>query len=147
MYLEDEEHVGYQIKILDRLFRREIENSMRGLQIEGMTCMNGWILGYLAHNGEKSIYQKDLESQFQVGRSSMSTTLKLMEEKGYIIRQPVPGDARLKRVLVTEKGRSFVHGVELNRHRMEEKITRGLTEEELKEFFRIVRKMCANLSE
>ncbi len=147
MYLKEEEYVGYQIKILDRLFHREIENSMRGLQIEGMTCMNGWILGYLAKHGEKSIFQKDLEQQFQVGRSSMSTTLKLMEEKGYIIRQPVPGDARLKRVLLTEKGRSFVHDVELNRHSIEEKITRGISEEELKEFFRVARKMCANLSE
>lgn len=140
------EYVGYHVKILDRLFRKEIENFIRSKGFEGMTCVNGWILGYLARNEDKRIFQKDLEQEFRVGRSSMSVTLKIMEEKCYIVRQSVPGDARLKQVILTEKGRSFLQEVEESRRRSEEKVTRGLSDKELAQFFSTIRKMCENLS-
>lgn len=141
-----ENHVGYQLKALDHMFRRHMQAMMRQNGFEDMSLMNGWIIEYLAYNEGKDIFQKDIEKNFKVGKSSIAGTLKMMEEKGYILRQAVEGDARLKRVCLTDKGKTYVHKMELGREYMEKKVCEGLTEEEMSLFFKITRKMQDNLS-
>lgn len=143
----DEEHVGYQLKALDHMFRRHMQAMMRQNGFEDMSMMNGWIIEYLAKNEGKEIFQKDIERTFKVGKSSIAGTLKMMEEKGYIIRSAVAGDARLKRVCLTDKGRTYIHEMQQGREYMEKKVCHGLTEEEITLFFRIVKKMQDNLSD
>lgn len=141
-----ENHVGYQLKALDHMFRRHMQAMMRQNGFEDMSLMNGWIIEYLAYNEGKDTFQKDIEKNFKVGKSSIAGTLKMMEEKGYILRQAVEGDARLKRVCLTDKGKTYVHKMELGREYMEKKVCEGLTEEEMSLFFKITRKMQDNLS-
>ena len=141
-----ENHVGYQLKALDHMFRRHMQAMMRQNGFEDMSLMNGWIIEYLAYNEGKDTFQKDIEKNFKVGKSSIAGTLKMMEEKGYILRQAVEGDARLKRVCLTDKGKTYVHKMELGREYMEKKVCEGLTEEEISLFFKITRKMQDNLS-
>lgn len=140
-----EDHVGYQLKALDHLFRRTMQAMMRQNGFEDMSMMNGWIIEYLAKNEGKDIFQKDIERTFKVGKSSIAGTLKTMEEKGYIVRQAVAGDARLKRVCLTDKGRTYTHKMEQGREEMERKVCEGLTKEEISLFFRIIKKMQDNL--
>ena len=140
-----EDHVGYQLKALDHLFRRKMQAMMRQNGFEDMSMMNGWIIEYLARNEGKDIFQKDIEKNFKVGKSSIAGTLKTMEEKGYIIRQAVAGDARLKRVCLTDKGRTYTHKMEQGREEMEQKVCKGLTKGELDLFFQIIKKMQDNL--
>ena len=141
-----ENHVGYQLKALDHMFRRHMQAMMRQNGFEDMSLMNGWIIEYLAYNEGKDTFQKDIEKNFKVGKSSIAGTLKMMEEKGYILRQAVEGDARLKRVCLTDKGKTYVHKMELGREYMEKKVCEGLTEEEMSLFFKITRKIQDNLS-
>lgn len=138
-------HVGYQLKALDHLFRRHMQAMMRQNGFADMPLMNGWIIEYLSYNEGKDVFQKDIEKSFKVGKSSIAGTLKMMEEKGYILRQTVEGDARLKRVCLTEKGRACVHKMETGREYMEQKVCEGLTKEEIALFFSIIRKMQDNL--
>lgn len=142
-----ENRIGYQIKALDHLLRRQIEAFIRENGFDGMTMINGFIIGYLAENEGTDIFQKDIEKQFKVGKSSLAGTLKTMEEKGYIIRQPVPGDTRLKRVCLTDKARTYIQKIDQGHIQMEEKLCQGLTDEEIQTFLQIVRKMQDNLSE
>ena len=60
--------------------------------------MHGRILGYLYWSRPKDVYQKDIEEHFNITRSSVAGIVKLMEQKGYILRQSVQGDARLKKL-------------------------------------------------
>lgn len=143
----DEEHVGYQLKALEHLFRRHMQATMRRNGFDDMSMMNGWIIEYLEKNEDKEIFQKDIEKTFKVGKSSIAGTLKMMEEKGYIMRTAVAGDARLKRVCLTDKGRTYTHKMEQGKEYMEQKVCEGLTKEEIALFFRIVKKMQDNLSD
>lgn len=59
-------------------------------------------LEYLANNSNNNIFQKDIEKQFNIGKSSVAGTLKVTEEMGVIVRQSVEGDARLKRVCLAD---------------------------------------------
>ncbi len=144
--VEEEKRIGYQLKVLDHMFRRYMEANIRKNGFEGMSVINVWIIDYLAHNEEQDIFQKDIEKIFKTGKSSMAGTLKMMEEKGIIKRLAVAGDARLKRVCLTEQGKLYACKMEQERDFMEKKVSEGITEEEMKLFFRIVRKMQDNLS-
>ncbi|MGN0152957.1 MAG: MarR family winged helix-turn-helix transcriptional regulator [Lachnospiraceae bacterium] len=144
---EEAGRVGYQLKALDHMFRRDMEASIRKNGFEGMSAINAWIIDYLARNEDKAIYQKDIERNFKIGKSSMAGTLKMMEEKEFIVRMSVKGDARLKRVCLTDKGRECARKMEQGRDNMEQKVCKGLTEEELTLFFRVIKKMQDNLAE
>ena len=52
---------------------------------------------------EKDIFQKDLEKEFDLKRSSVSLLLNNMEKSDLIQRVPVAEDARLKKIILTEK--------------------------------------------
>ena len=66
--------------------------------------MHGWIIRYLYENREQDIFQKDIEQRFAVGRSTVTNLIQLMEKKGFVKRESVKQDARLKKVILTEKG-------------------------------------------
>lgn len=144
---EEEERIGYQLKVLDRMFKKAMEAGMRQIGYDNMTMMNGWIIGYLIRHENDTIYQKDLEKNFKVGKSSLSSTLKIMEEKGYIERKSVPGNARVKQVVLTEKAREYHRNMEQGRLELEEQVTRGLSEEEIELFRQVVQKMQSNVAE
>ena len=47
-----------------------------------ITRKNGWIIGdYLASNRDKDIFQKDIEYNFSIRRSTVSGILQLMEKR------------------------------------------------------------------
>lgn len=65
-----------------------------------LTGMRGMVLGFLMQETEsgKQIYQRDLEARFHTNRSSITTMLQGMEQSGFITREVVAKDARLKHV-------------------------------------------------
>ena len=88
-----ERFLGRQIKVLNHAFGRRLreESSARGL--DELTIMHGRILGYLKYNQDRDVFQKDIEEAFNITRSSVTGVVKLMEQKGYIRRESVAGDA------------------------------------------------------
>ena len=82
---------------------REFESSIAEQYPAGISHINVQILSYLkAHEGE-NIFQKDIEEVFSIRRSTVSKIVRLMEEKGLLLRVPVAHDARLKCLKLTEK--------------------------------------------
>ena len=141
-------YVGIELSkvnnIMKRNFRKfaEIDDSN-----DELTGKNGWIIGYIAENKDKEIFQKDIENQFVIRRSTVSGILKLMEKKGYIIREGVSYDARLKKLTLTEKSWDFVSKTMEKVDENEEKLRNGLSVEELDSFFRTLEKIKQNLEQ
>lgn len=52
--------------------------------------------------------QRDLAQLLHVSPAAVATSLKSLEKKGYIRREPEPGDARRNRVTLTDKGQRAV---------------------------------------
>lgn len=139
--------VGKEVHSLDNLIGRYIELAAgkSESQFEGITGNNGRILCYIARNEGCDIYQKDVEKEFCITRSTASKVLTLMEEKGLVERCRVPQDARLKKLVLTEASKSFVNMMNGNMNRVEYALTEGLTEEEIKTFIAIAEKMKNNI--
>ena len=138
-------HIGREVKRLDN----EIHSMMLASRAEtgnaDITMMHNWVIGYLYRNREKDIFQKDVEAEFSIARSTATGVLQLMEKKGYLYRESVPGDARLKRLVLTENGiachEQHVQWIE----NIESTMREGLSEEDVQNFFRVIRKMRENL--
>lgn len=121
--------------------KRYIDNSTAMKYAEKYTGNNIWILGFLIRNQGHDVFQKDLEEFFSVRRSTVSKAIKLMVQKGLIIRESVDYDARLKKLILTEKAMEINEVIEKQLKDMGEKFTSNLTDEEIEEFSRILEKI------
>ena len=142
-----ENDIGFQLHNLSNLLKRYFERSFASLHMDDNVSRNNlWILGYLAHNSHKDIFQKDIENTFCVRRSTVSKVLRLMEEKGFIRRIDVDYDARLKKIVLTDSGKA-VHDMMLHERNVAEQILRqSVTSEELEIFFNVMEKFKSNIN-
>ena len=99
--------IGMEVKALSNLFKRQLDR--RGeLPPDAPTGVQGMIIHYLYDHQEKQdIFQRDLEIIFSMRRPTASGILRLIEENGLILREPVEHDARLKRLILTPKALHF----------------------------------------
>ena len=140
------EGIGLELWSLNNLIRRYFESCSHKKEIERITGNNGWIIGYLADHADQEIYQKDIEDYFTITRSTASKGLSLMEQKGLIQRQSVTQDARLKKIVLTEKARQISKIMQEDGETMERTLTRGFTEEEKIQLFSYLKRMKDNIS-
>ncbi|MBQ3489355.1 MAG: MarR family transcriptional regulator [Clostridia bacterium] len=137
--------IGAQIKSLSHLIMREIGNCICGKYPDEATGNNMFIIGYLAHHKNRDIFQKDLEEFFSVRRSTMSNIILRMEQKGFLLREPVLYDRRLKKLVLTEKGEKLHTMMESVVFQTEEKLTLGFSAEEKATLSQLLEKLRQNL--
>ena len=84
--------IGNDIRILSHQIHRWIENSPNKKKIDSVTGANAWIIGYISDKtkNNEDVFQKDLEKNFEITRSTASKVVNLMVEKGMVERQSVP---------------------------------------------------------
>ena len=85
-----------QLRRVDNLIFRRLNQFSRANGVEQTTPMHGWIIEYLYRHRDEPVFQRDIEREFSITRSTVTNILQLMERKGYIQRLSVPQDARLK---------------------------------------------------
>lgn len=138
-------YLGPRIKFLNHAFNRKFMEAARANGVEKLTSMHGRILGYLYWSPQKDVYQKDIEEHFNITRSSVTGVVKLMEQKGYILRQSVQGDARLKKLSLTDLGiRACEQSMEAF-HQVEGLAIRGLSPEQVETFLSLCDTIQSNL--
>ena len=140
-------HLGKSIHELDNLIYRNMLAQGRKYGYDQITVMNGWIVKYLALNEDKDIFQKDIENEFGITKSTVAGIIKLMEKKGFIERVSVPKDARLKKIVLTEKALQFREQVMEDLAGLEQTLTAGVSRKDLATFFKVMDTMMENMSE
>lgn len=135
-------NIVFELKMLDNLLKKNAEAHFRVLdEAEQLTRMHHWIIDFLYRFRDREIYQRDIESEFHISRSTTSNMLSLMEKKELIQRLSVESDARLKKVVLTEKA-VRLHLLHIDaRDRMDRYIEGSITPEEKAEFLRILGKL------
>lgn len=138
----EDRNIIFEMKNLDRLLRKLIDAEFRAQDGDDqLTRMHHWIIGFLYSNQHSDIFQRDIEAEFKISRSTTSSMLTLMEKKGLIIRQSVPGDARLKKLTLTAKAAEF-HVRHMDKiHEFDDRVNNSITPEEKQELLRILEKL------
>lgn len=127
--------IGVRFRMINNAFRRYVDHTSElKKELDNMTCSNGWIIGHLCKMEERGrdVYQRDLENDFGITRSTASKVLKLLEKKGMIERVSVSHDGRIKKILLTERSRELGRQMHKEFDRTEKQLTKGFTSEELK---------------
>lgn len=125
--------------------RRSADHNSEVKKVNNATCSNGWIIGYLYENSDKDIFQKDIEQNFSLASSTVSSVLTLMEEKELIKRESVPYDARLRKLVLTEKALNIQKTVIDGSIKLERIMLENFTEDEKKILFCLLEKIHNNL--
>ena len=130
-----------QLRRVDNLIFRKINQFARANGVEQATPMHGWIIEYLYRHRDEPVFQRDIEREFSITRSTVTNILQLMERKGYIRRQSVPQDARLKQLVLTEEGVLFHEKTILSFHQTDDYVAGLLTEEENAQLLQLLNKL------
>lgn len=138
-------HMGFEIRTISNLIKRHVGNLPAFKAAESVTGTHGWVIAYLYHHQDQDMYQKDIEEEFSIRRSTATAILQRMEKNGLIIRRSVAHDARLKKLELTEKAIKVQEQIDLEIAAFEKKLVNGLTEEEIEIFYKIADKLKRNL--
>lgn len=143
---KDKPSVGYEIHILDNMIGRRVSTyQTKFCDHEDLSQMQSWILGYLYMHRDTDVFQKDIEAQFHIARSTATGILQIMEKKELIIRKAHHHDSRLKCLIPTEKGIK-IHLTIVNRiEHMEEILKKDISPERLGTFFDVLHQIRHNL--
>ena len=137
--------IGVEIRILNNLIRRSVENAPNKKMIDEVTGTNGWIIGYLSDHKDQDVFQRDFEEEFGMTRSTASKVVNLMEKKGLVTRCSVPGDARLKKLEMTPRAEEINNLMLEDFRGIESTLLDGFSDEELAIFYDILHRMQNNL--
>lgn len=136
--------IGFEIRALNNQIKRDVEKS-KVFEYCKTTGLHGWAIGYFFENRDKDVFQRDFENHFSIRRSTASNILSCMEKNGLIIRESVDYDARLKKIILTERAVEIHKMITEDIKKREEKLKNGISEEELICFFGVLDKIKANL--
>ena len=140
-----EDSIGFHFREVNHLMERCLY--LRHLKggADKITASHGWMISYLYHNMDKEIYQKTMETEFHMAKSTVTSILQAMERSGYITREGVAHDARLKKILLTEEGKKLYRDSEEYIRGVEKRIRGDIPQEDLDVFMRTVMQIEENL--
>lgn len=141
--MDNSRDAGRVIGMVSNQIKRQLDNTI--LQ-EALTGMQGRFLHFiLTNSAERDLFQRDLEEEFNLRRSTATGILQLMEKGGLLYRESVDYDARLKKIVVTQSGREHRARVEESIRALEERLQSGISKADLEVFFRVMENMSKNM--
>lgn len=131
---------------LNCVWHRVIEKRMSDL---GLSSIQSRMLGYVyfQYCQKKKVLQRELEEEFKIRKSSVTSVIQILEKKGLVRRVGVPGDARKKEVVLTEYGIAVQERVMERLKSLENMVNEVLSPEERKLWYSCIRKIETRLEE
>ena len=139
------EHLSQLMSIMNQLHRLAL-NTPPDAFAPGMTMPQLSTIGCLTFLEGRDVYQRDLEAIFKLRRSTLSSVISTLEKRGYLSRAPVPQDARLRKLVLTEAGQTIGRHVFETFSHLNDLLIAGLTQEELAFFASVLDKIAGNLA-
>ncbi len=137
--------IGKEIIILSNQLKRKVDHIVVS---SGLTGVQSRVIRYIYERSKVcNVYQKDIEDAFDIRRSSVTSVLQLLEKKGFIKRESVSEDARLKKLTLTEEGVKIQESVCNTIASMEDEFYAALTKEEMEQLFSSLEKLALVVKE
>lgn len=141
-------HMGRLIHMLPHQMKRNSNSMASVMQDDDLTVIQKHVLKFvLLESLHRDLYQKDIEEEFQIRKSTVTGILKLMEKHGYIYRESVEKDARLKKIVPTPKAEELRPSLLKHIAFTENHLTKGISAEDVAICKKALCQMYRNLSE
>jgi MarR family transcriptional regulator, repressor for mepA len=102
------DNIGRQVKIAAIQLTKRFD---RFANQYGLTSTQMSVIDFLSDNETQGVGQKAIEIEFNIRRSTASTLLKRMEDKGLITRTAIASDARQKVVQLTPLSHQYAKDI------------------------------------
>ena len=145
--MKRENDIAFALRNLSNLIKRDIEKSHDSLGLDDIKGVNGWAIKYFYENMNENIFQKDFENKFSIRPSTASKILKTMEQKNLISRVSVDNDARLKKIVLTDKAIEIHNKITKEIKDRELRLRKGIEETDLKVFFKVMKQLSNNMED
>ncbi|CEK31779.1 MarR family transcriptional regulator [[Clostridium] sordellii] len=138
--------LGLDISKINHIISRKMDASVINAIDDNLTISQAYVIDFISIEGKnKEIFQKDLEREFDLKRSSVSLMLNNMEKSDLIERVPVTEDARLKKIVLTEKSKKIYEKISIAIDSIENRLSEDITQEEIEIFQIVLEKIRNNL--
>ena len=135
--------LGLRIYFLTKLIQKRIQEDTKDDEFTGT---QGRVLHYLLGQKEDcDIFQKDIEFEFHIKRSTATELLQSLEKKEYIKRVPTSYDARLKKIVLLPKAKALQPNVDRVLDVVDDILKQNITQEELELLDQLLEKMISNM--
>lgn len=122
-------HYGKKINIISNKIKWGFNQLAENYGVTGVQTRIFLFIVDRSKDGE--IFQKDVEKDFNLSRSTVTGVLQLLEEKGLIVRTVSKEDARLKKIKITDEGYSVQRKLKVALKEYEINLVKGISEENL----------------
>ncbi|CEO15750.1 MarR family transcriptional regulator [Paeniclostridium sordellii] len=138
--------LGLDISKINHIISRKMDASVINAIDDNLTISQAYVIDFISIEGKnKEIFQKDLEREFDLKRSSVSLMLNNMEKSDLIERVPVTEDARLKKIVLTKKSKKIYEKISIAIDSIENRLSEDITQEEIEVFQMVLEKIRNNL--
>lgn len=121
-------NLGGLIHKVAHKMKREIDHANQKLGVSGV---QGRIIGYVrCESKNRDVFQKYIEEHFELRGSSVTSTLQNLEKMGFIVRESIPTDQRLKRIVLTKKALDIHNQITKNIEQVEKEAFSSINKEE-----------------
>lgn len=138
--------IGHELRVIQRMIHHRVEKN-RAAHGDTLTFVQTRTLHFLEKHSQDDVYQKDLEKELNIRRSTATAILNVLERDGYIERISVEKDKRLKKLVVTQKARDLSERMCQDIEQMEITLSKHISSEDLEVFYRVMDQMKQNLRE
>ncbi|ADL03758.1 MarR family winged helix-turn-helix transcriptional regulator [Lacrimispora saccharolytica] len=141
--MEKNMRIGLVVRILANQIGREFDYQISKLPGD-ITGLQGRVISFVMDKSE-DVFQRDIEKELDIRRSTATALLQLMEKKGLLTREAVSDDARLKKIVLTEKSLGIHNQIKNFLDQVERQLIKGLTDDEINTFFSVMKKISNNI--
>lgn len=147
----DTEHIGPMIKAINSQIQKHINNTLGNAPV-GLPLLTGTqheVLAYLFNNSDKEIFQSELDKIFNLSRPTINGIIKRLSRAGMVSITQSNVDHRYKQIKLTQEAKTdmikYKPKIDEDINFMEEKLTEGLTSQEVETIRAVLPKMLTNL--
>ncbi|QQO07799.1 MarR family winged helix-turn-helix transcriptional regulator [Breznakiella homolactica] len=136
--------IGRQVSGISNKIRHRFDAMFAG---RGITGTQASILHFINMEGKKrDVFPRDIEAEFYIRRSSVTSVLDGLEERGFIRRENVAADGRLKKLVLTDKARKMSKQVASLISKIDSTMLNGISKEDIISLDRLLTRIGDNLS-
>lgn len=129
------DHFGRLLKQANNNMMRHFDQFAKQYDLTGNQMS---IIDFITNHADQEIFQRDIEREFEIQRSTTTVLLQRMEKKGLIQRHTSSKDARQKAVVLTDKALSIASACQSYLRKEEEEFEQQFSAEERDIFFKIL---------
>lgn len=142
----EKKRIGFELKKITTRMKRILDLQCADSR-EPITGVQGWIVAYVCNNPDRDVFQRDIEEMFRIRRSTATGILNGMQAAGLISRRAVDYDARLKKIVPTEKAVILHEKAKKALDEFESNLKKNIPEDKLAVFFEVLACIGRNLDE